>query len=148
MKKLFIALLIGIGAYGYLQNNPDAIPTFTDALANESVENNDVIADAYQNQSSDIQVSGSGRVKRILSDDTKGRRHQRFIVRLSSGQTLLIAHNIDLAPKIRSLQKGDVVEFFGEYAWNSKGGVIHWTHHDPAGRHIGGWLKHNGRTYQ
>ena len=44
--------------------------------------------------------------------------------------------------------KGDVVDFFGEYEWNSNGGVIHWTHHDPQGRHVTGWLKHNGRTYK
>lgn len=144
MKKLFIAILIAIGVYGYIQYNPDAISTF----AEESRQSDHSVADAYQNQLSDIQVSGSGKVSRILSDDNEGSRHQRFILRLSSGQTLLIAHNIDLAPKISTLENGDVVEFFGEYEWNSKGGVIHWTHHDPGGRHISGWLKHNGRKYE
>ena len=144
MKKLFIALLIGIGVYGYIQNNPDVISTFT----RESIQDNQGIRGAYQNQLSDIQVGGSGKVSRILSDDNQGSRHQRFILRLSSGQTLLVAHNIDLAPKISTLQKGDVVQFFGEYEWNSRGGVIHWTHHDPGGQHVAGWLKHNGRKYE
>jgi hypothetical protein len=144
MKKLFIALLIGIGIYGYLQNNPNIISSFTE----EGIQSNQAITEAYQNQLSDIQVSGSGKVSRVLSDDNKGSRHQRFILRLSSGQTLLVAHNIDLAPRINSLQNGDSVQFFGEYEWNSKGGVIHWTHHDPGGRHVGGWLKHNGRKYE
>jgi len=144
MKKLFIALLIGIGIYAYVHNNPAVISSFTE----ESVQNNQVITDAYQNRLSDIQVSGSGKVSRILRDDNEGSRHQRFILRLSSGQTLLIAHNIDLAPKINTLQKGDVVQFYGEYEWNSKGGVVHWTHHDPGGRHVGGWLKHDGRRYE
>jgi hypothetical protein len=144
MKKLFIALLIGIGVYGYIQNNPDVISTFT----KESIQNDQAITDAYQNKLSDIQVSGSGKVSRILGDDNQGSRHQRFILRLSSGQTLLVAHNIDLAPKINTLKKGDVVQFFGEYEWNSRGGVIHWTHHDPGGQHAGGWLKHNGRKYE
>jgi len=144
MKKLFIALLIGIGVYGYIQNNPDVISTFT----RESIQDNQAIRVAYQNQLSDIQVGGSGKVSRILSDDNQGSRHQRFILRLSSGQTLLVAHNIDLAPKISTLQKGDVVQFFGEYEWNSRGGVIHWTHHDPGGQHVAGWLKHNGRKYE
>ena len=106
------------------------------------------LQEAFRKQSSDIQVTGAGSVIRILADDLDGSRHQRFIVKLDSGQTLAIAHNIDLAPRIQSLQEGDLVEFHGEYEWNSKGGVIHWTHHDPDGRHPGGWLKHAGKTYQ
>jgi hypothetical protein len=62
--------------------------------------------------------------------DNQGSRHQRFILKLNSSQTLLIAYNIDLAPKIKNLKVGDHVNFYGEYEWNSKGGVIHWTHHD------------------
>ncbi len=144
MKKLFFAILIGIVVYGYIKNNPNVISSFPE----ESIQSDQAITDAYQNQLSDIQVRGSGKVSRILSDDNQGSRHQRFILRLSSGQTLLVAHNIDLAPKINTLQNGDLVQFFGEYEWNSKGGVIHWTHHDPGGRHVAGWLKHNGRKYE
>jgi molybdopterin converting factor small subunit len=106
------------------------------------------IASAYTTQTSDLQVSSRGTVVKLLSDDNKGSRHQRFILKLSNNQTVLVAHNIDLAPKITSLRRGDVVEFNGEYEWNSKGGVIHWTHHDPAGRHQDGWLKHNGAIYE
>lgn len=103
---------------------------------------------AYESRQSDVQVKGSGTVIRVLQDDNIGSRHQKFIVKLSSGQTVLISHNIDLAARINSLAKGDRVQFFGEYEWNNKGGVVHWTHHDPKGRHVGGWLKHNGKTYQ
>ena len=103
---------------------------------------------AYENRLSNVQVQGSGTVIRILKDDNEGSRHQKFILRLSSGQTLLIAHNIDLAPRINSISNGDVVQFYGEYEWNNKGGVVHWTHRDPRGRHVGGWLKHKGKTYQ
>ena len=85
-----------------------------------------------------MQMCGSGTVIKLLSDDNQGSRHQRFIIKQSSGKTLLIAHNIDLAPKIYSLQKGALVKFCGEYESNSKGGVVHWTHHDPSNRHIGG----------
>jgi len=106
------------------------------------------IKSAYENHQSDVQVKGSGIVIRILNDDNKGSRHQKIILKLSSGQTVLIAHNIDLAPRINSISKGDQVQFYGEYEWNKKGGVVHWTHHDPKGRHVGGWLKHNGTTYQ
>lgn len=94
------------------------------------------------------QMCDSGNVTRLLSDDNTGSRHQRFIIKLSSGQTLLIAHNIDLAPKIYSLQKGGIVKFCGEYETNFKGGVVHWTHHDPRKHHVGGWLEYNGRRYE
>lgn len=106
------------------------------------------IADAYRAQRSDLQVMGEGTVKKVLSDDLDGSRHQRFLLRLDNDLTLLVAHNIDLAPRIDNLRSGDKVGFYGEYEWNNQGGVLHWTHHDPGGRHADGWLKHRGRTYQ
>lgn len=107
-----------------------------------------VLAAAFEKRQSDVQVQGSGRVSRILADDNEGSRHQRFIVQLPSGQTVLVAHNIDLADRVASIKSGDPVEFYGEYEWNERGGVIHWTHRDPQGVHQAGWIKHGGRTYQ
>jgi hypothetical protein len=85
---------------------------------------------------------------KLLSDDNEGLRHQRFLLKLDNGMTLLIIHNIDLAERIADLKAGDAVSFNGEYEWNKKGGLVHWTHHDPQGVHVSGWIKHNGRTYQ
>ena len=113
-----------------------------------AARDNDSIGRAFKNRTSNVQVEGEGVVSRILADDLSGSRHQRFIVRLASGQTVLIAHNIDIAPRVAGLQEGESVRFYGEYVWNEKGGMVHWTHHDPEGRHVAGWLKHNGRTYQ
>lgn len=107
-----------------------------------------VILAAYEKQQSDVQVEGAGRVVKVLPDDNEGSRHQKFILELASGQTILIAHNIDLAPRIPDLREGESVSFYGEYEWNERGGVVHWTHHDPQGRHVGGWLKHQGKLYQ
>ena len=56
-------------------------------------------------------------------------------------------HNIDIATRI-PLAEADPVAFRGQYEWNERGGVVHWTHHDPRGEHTPGWLKHEGRTYQ
>lgn len=106
------------------------------------------ISNAYQAQQSGVQVGGEGVVDRVLSDDDDGSRHQRFTLRLASGHTLLIAHNIDIAPRIETLKSGDRVAFYGQYEWNPEGGVIHWTHHDPNGQHVSGWLKYNGMLYQ
>lgn len=112
------------------------------------IADDSAIGRAFRSRARDVQVEGEGQVARVLSDDLEGGRHQRFIVRLASGQTLLVAHNIDIAPRIEGLKKGDSVRFKGEYVWNQEGGIIHWTHHDPAGRHVTGWVKHNGRTYK
>ena len=115
---------------------------------NISVDDQDKIMQAYQQQRSNIQVQAQGTIKTILPDDNQGSRHQKMILKLENGLTVLIAHNIDLAPKIEGLKKGDKVEFYGEYEYNQKGGVIHWTHHDPQGKHIDGWLRYQGRMYQ
>jgi hypothetical protein len=108
----------------------------------------DVLQQAFSNGTSNIQVESKGIVVKLLQDDTHGRKHQKFLLKLSSGQTVLIAHNIDLSTRIENLNIGDEVAFYGEYEWNNKGGVVHWTHHDPSGQHINGWLKHQGKTYQ
>ncbi len=110
--------------------------------------NDSVLQQAYKSQQSDIQVQGFGQVVKVLPDDNDGSKHQKFILKLNSGQTLLVAHNIDLAPRITNLKVGDIVEFYGEYEWNKKGGVLHWTHKDPQNRHAHGWLKHNGQVYE
>ena len=108
--------------------------------------NDQALENAFRNRTSNLQIEGQGTVSRILPDDLDGSRHQRFIIKLASGQKLLVAHNIDLAPRIDALSEGDQVVFHGEYEWNAKGGVIHWTHHDPAGRHGDGWIRHDGKT--
>ena len=88
-----------------------------------------------------------GRVTRVLADDREGARHQRFLVRVAGSVTVLVAHNLDLAPRV-PLAVGDSVELQGEYEWNDRGGVLHWTHRDPDGRHDAGWIRHGGRLYQ
>lgn len=93
-------------------------------------------------------MQGQGVVIKLLKDDLEGGKHQRFILKLNSGQTLLIVHNIDIAPRINNLKIGDILSFYGEYEWNNQGGIIHWTHRDTQEKHPHGWLKHKGKTYQ
>ena len=120
------------------------------STGNNSVATNDdsEIGRAFKTKTSNVQVVGEGKVTRVLDDDVDGSRHQRFIVSLASGQSLLIVHNIDIAPRVAGLQQGDNISFYGEYVWNAQGGMVHWTHRDPQGRHVTGWLKYKGRTYQ
>jgi uncharacterized protein DUF3465 len=149
MKKLLLlAAIVAVAAY--VARRPAEVPPqdadpatgFAPAAAAGTV------AEAFAGQRSGVEVEGEGIVERILGDDETGDRHQRFILRLPSGQTLLIAHNIDIAPRIEGLGVGDTVAFRGEYEWNEKGGVVHWTHHDPEGRHEAGWLRRGGRSHE
>jgi hypothetical protein len=102
---------------------------------------------AYSAQRSGQWVEVGGRVARLLADDDEGSRHQRFILELDSGHTLLVSHNIDLADRL-PLVRNDRVTLRGRYEWNDRGGVVHWTHHDPAGRLQGGWILHEGTRYR
>lgn len=141
-KLLFAAIVLVLAYYGYDEFGTVTSPATPAPASDARAER------AAEQWRSGEQVQGRGTVSRVLADDNEGSRHQRFVLRLAAGQTLLVAHNIDLAPRISSLKVGDEVAFFGEYEWNEKGGVIHWTHHDPQGRHVGGWLEHQGRRYQ
>jgi len=105
------------------------------------------VAEAFRAHRSQVDVEAAGRVMRLLPDDREGSRHERFIVRVEGGVTVLVAHNIDLAPRV-PVAVGDSVELRGEYEWNDQGGVIHWTHRDPDGRRAAGWIRVGGRTYQ
>ena len=93
----------------------------------------DRIAELFSARESGVVVEASGTVDRILPDDHEGSRHQRFIVRLPDGATVLLSHNIDLAPRVEGLAIGSAVSFRGQYEWNERGGVVHWTHQDRGG---------------
>lgn len=146
MKKLVLTGIFLAAVY-FVGVESGYIPGQHDTGTSTSGADQALVA-ALESHRSNVQVEGSGRVSRILPDDNEGSRHQRFIVRLGTGQTVLVAHNIDLATRVASLKVGDAVELNGEYEWNERGGVIHWTHRDPRGSHVDGWIKHNGHTYQ
>ncbi len=140
---LAAAVIVAIG-WGLQQLG---IVDLSSGSSSSAAPGNATILKAFADRRSDVMVEGSGAVISVLPDDLEGSKHQRFILELQDGATVLIAHNIDLAPRV-PLTLGDRIEFKGEYEWNDKGGVVHWTHHDPAGRHEGGWLRRGGQTYE
>ncbi|HYQ71100.1 MAG TPA: DUF3465 domain-containing protein [Gammaproteobacteria bacterium] len=141
-NRLVLPLLIVLGLIAWqkldLRTGLNAGPAGNDSGAVET---------AFAAQHSGRWVETQGRVMRLLADDVEGSRHQRFILELDSGNTLLVAHNIDLARRI-PLARGDRVVLRGRYEWNERGGVLHWTHHDPDGRMPGGWARHEGVRYR
>lgn len=157
MKKLLLVITILFGGYSYfsgqhgqaLNNVPASATSQSLGKSDAAIEESDAtIAKAFSSRASNFQVSGQGVVVKLLPDDNSGSRHQKFIIKVSTGQTVLVAHNIDIAARIDGLREGDEIQFYGEYEWSEKGGVLHWTHSDPNGSHPSGWLKHHGKTYQ
>ena len=120
------------------------VPSAIDSQGSSAASGaNQRIEEALARRESGFMVTVDARVAKILPDDRDGSRHQRFLIELATGRSILIAHNIDLAKRV-PLERGDRVRLRGQFEWNEKGGVIHWTHRDPKGHHEGGWIEHAG----
>jgi hypothetical protein len=146
-RIVVILVVLGIALIWRLTEVPDGpLPAPADRPAEPAAAELEVDR-AYRERRSGLEIEVAGTVRRLLADDEEGTRHQRFIVELSSGHTLLVSHNIDLAQRV-PIERGDRVELRGRYEWNERGGVVHWTHHDPQGRRPGGWIRHEGATYR
>ena len=142
-----IALLLAALGAAYFQTQRTLVPGPRPEPATHTVDAS-ALDDAITHQRRNVQVDGRGVVTKILREDHTGSPHQKFLVELPSGRTILIAHNIDLAPRIPDLTPGAALEFRGEYVWNERGGVVHWTHRDPHHQHVDGYLRYVGSIYQ
>jgi len=105
------------------------------------------VSDPYKKSDDGSWIEVTGFVRRLLSDDNDGSRHQRFIIETAGRRTLLIAHNIDLAERV-PLGMGDRVRVRGMYGWNELGGLVHWTHRDPHGVEDGGYVRYRTRMFE
>jgi hypothetical protein len=144
MKKLLgllAALAIAYALYsGGAPSGPGTRAGDAPAAAEASVDDGS-LRRAIDARADDVPVTGSGEVVRLLPDDRDGSPHQRILLRVAGGGTVLVAHNLALAPRVAPLALGDRLEFAGDYVWNDKGGLVHWTHPDPQGRHRAGFLR-------
>lgn len=140
LRGAVLVVFLGLVGFGVLERLD--LPSQAPAADGE-----EAVARGFEQRRSGFMAEVSGEVVRLLTDDEEGSRHQRFILRLSSGQTLLVAHNLDLAERA-PVSPGMRVAVRGEYEWNARGGVLHWTHHDPSGRRPGGWIRVGDATYR
>ncbi len=126
-----------------------AAPSYLYRNSNAEVMGSKSVLDAFKNKQSNIIVeSVAGTVEALLPDDIEGSRHQRFVIRIARNQTVLIVHNIDVSGRLDGLRKGDRVSVKGEYEWNERGGLIHWTHKDPRSSHEDGWIDYRNVRYE
>jgi hypothetical protein len=136
-----LLVVLGLLAWHYYPQ-PDGVP---ETVSVTPAGDKAVLA-AYAARRSGVWLETGGHVTRLLSDDNDGSRHQRFILDVGGGHTVMVAHNIELAPRIPA-RVGDRLSLRGRYEWNERGGVIHWTHHDPQGRKQGGWVNRHGTLF-
>lgn len=140
--------LLGEVASPVAQSPPVERPVLAaDARPPASVEGEEDIRRLIDLRTSGEMVSLEAEVVKVLPDDNEGSRHQRLLLALESGGTVLVSHNIDLAERVPA-SEGDSIRVRGQYEWNEKGGVIHWTHHDPQEWREGGWIEHDGERYE
>jgi hypothetical protein len=150
LVRRVLAVAVAAAAIWYAARQPGLAPAAPTAAAlpQQAVRAADESARAFRERAAGRVIHAVGAVERTLADDRDGSPHQRFIIRTDGGISLLIAHNIDLAPRLEGLARGERVEVVGEYVWNDKGGLMHWTHRDPGGRHQAGYIEWRGRRYQ
>jgi hypothetical protein len=140
-------LLAALGAFWYLNEGDSQGTDRAESNATASGPG-DPAWQAFHAHANGQAITVPGIVERILEDDRDGSPHQRFIIRTPQDLRLLVAHNLDLAPRLEGLTKGDSVIVRGDYEWNEKGGVMHWTHGDPRGQHAAGYIEWRGKRYQ
>jgi len=105
------------------------------------------VAEAQRTEAHGRLVEFDGTVEKILTPDRRGLPHQRFVVRVPGAGTVLVAHNTDLGGEV-PLKIGDRLRVRGIFESNRRGGVVHWTHHDPGAAASAGWIRVGGKTYQ
>jgi hypothetical protein len=122
-------------------------PTARAATASDTAAQNAAIQRAFEQRSAGAELTATGTVDRVLSDESgPSGPHERFIVRLPSGMTVLIEPNLSIAPRV-PVAVGSAVTVHGEYVSNAEGGLLHFTHHDPDRSHEGGYVLYGGRRY-
>lgn len=94
-----------------------------------------------------VEVFINAQVCRLLPTDNRGLRHQKFLIRLTNGTTVLVANDLTVGQMV-PCQVGDILQIRGEYIWTRRGGVLHWTHHSDTREHPGGWIRLGSQTYQ
>ena len=73
--------------------------------------------------------------------------HEEFGLRTGDGSDYTVIDNVDIAPRI-PVHPGDQVEVHGELVHDrGRAPIVHWTHHDPGGRHEDGYIILDGQRY-
>lgn len=132
---LLLVITAAIARYWYIQPGYDITPGYI------------TVEKAFHEQQSGLMVEVDGSVVRILETHADSERFQEFVIRIVSGQTVLIVNDTAKADPI-PLSVGDGVTARGEYKWTENGGTIRFTYRDSSRQRRHGWIDHQGDRYQ
>ncbi|TAM61588.1 DUF3465 domain-containing protein [bacterium] len=83
----------------------------------------------------------------FFHSNRSGMTHEMFDVDTSSGLRTQVVENVDVGPRV-PVYRGEDVTVRGEYVRDAGSThVVHFTHHDPSGRHANGFIEAGGRRY-
>jgi hypothetical protein len=136
--RIFVSLVV-----------PAALVMATACSGSATSVNDGAVCTAYQAGRSHVEVVADGTVTRLLGTHAGIESpHEGFLFRLGSGCSLIVRveSNVDFTGSF-PLDRGEHVVVKGEYEYYPRGGVIHWTHRDPRGRHEGGYVQVDGKIY-
>jgi hypothetical protein len=96
-----------------------------------------------------------GKVERVLGErQSQAGVHEGFILDYCppglyscapAEEPFRVEDNVDITGPI-PLHANEYISLLGQYECDDN--VIHWTHHDPRGRHPSGYIKVNGKLYE
>jgi hypothetical protein len=113
---------------------------------------NGAVYDAWRAGRSNVEVTVQGSIASMLGTAAgPSGEHEGFLLHLRGasghGLTVRVEDNVDLTGPV-PLSAGEDVEVRGEYVYDPSGGVIHYTHRDPSGRHAAGFIRAGDALYQ
>jgi len=112
-----------------------------------NVQDDSELVYAVQNRRDLLFVQGANvTVLQIMPDDNDGLRHQRWYVKLSSGESVFAVYNIDITARV-PIEVNQKMKLGGEFKWTNQGALIHWLHEDPKERRPDGYVEVGGRRY-
>lgn len=92
------------------------------------------------------ELRAAGTVVSLLGErESRSGLHEGFFVRFGNAAPVRVEDNADITG-IVPLRAGEHILIQGQYECDDD--VLHWTHHDPSGRHLAGFIEADGHTYR
>jgi hypothetical protein len=118
-----------------------SVPTYTLAQAVSSCA-----ADRSPRHAVEVYVPRATVVRVFGIHWSSSGEHEAFAFDASgSSVPVMVEDNVSIAGVV-PLRAGATISLLGQYECDD--GVMHWTHHDPSGRHRPGYIEADSRVYQ